>query len=120
MIERLPPEGPPGAVRRVHYPLSRPPRLTVDAVARRSGVHPDLIRRFVALGVLDATRDASGGLWFRPQAPATVARIQRLRASLSLNYAAVGLVLDLLDRITELESALRRGGLAVPPPLGRE
>jgi hypothetical protein len=39
---------------------------------------------------------------------ATAARIQRLRAGFSLNYAAVGLVMDLLDRIEELETALRR------------
>jgi hypothetical protein len=34
---------------------------------------------------------------------AVVARIQRLRNGLGLNYAAIGLVLDLLDRIEELE-----------------
>ena len=39
----------------------------------------------------------------RPSSP-RVARIQRLRAGLGLNYAALGLVLDLLDRIAELEA----------------
>jgi hypothetical protein len=34
---------------------------------------------------------------------AAVARIQRLRTWLGLNYAAIGLVLDLLERIEELE-----------------
>jgi hypothetical protein len=38
---------------------------------------------------------------------ARAARIVRLRAGLGLNYAAVGVVLDLLDRIEELETALR-------------
>jgi chaperone modulatory protein CbpM len=41
-------------------------------------------------------------------------RVQRLRAGFALNYAAIGLVTDLLDRIAELEAALRsarrRGG----------
>ncbi|ARH95106.1 MerR family transcriptional regulator [Streptomyces sp. MOE7] len=83
-------------------------RLSLDAVARRSGLHPDLVRRFVTLGLVDATRDHSGRLWFGPGAPATLARIQRLRAGLPLNYASLGLVLDLLDRISELEAALRR------------
>jgi hypothetical protein len=36
--------------------------------------------------------------------------VQRLRAGLSLNYASIGLVLDLLDRIEELEAALRAPG----------
>jgi hypothetical protein len=89
-------------------PLGPPHRLGLDAVATRSGLHPDLVRRFVALGLVDATRDATGRLWFEPSAPATLARIQRLRAALPLNYASLGLVLDLLDRISELEDALRR------------
>jgi hypothetical protein len=35
-----------------------------------------------------------------------IARIHRLRAGLGLNYTALGVVLDLLDRIEELEAAL--------------
>ncbi|MET7849627.1 chaperone modulator CbpM [Streptomyces avermitilis] len=83
-------------------------RLSLDVVARRAGLHPALVRRFVALGLVDATRDGAGRLWFEPTAPATLARIQRLRAGLPLNYASLGLVMDLLDRISELEAALRR------------
>ncbi|MFB7750205.1 MerR family transcriptional regulator, partial [Streptomyces sp. NPDC056121] len=44
----------------VRYALVAVPRLSLDAVARRSGLHPDLIRRFVALGLVDAERDAAG------------------------------------------------------------
>jgi chaperone modulatory protein CbpM len=40
-----------------------------------------------------------------PTDVAVVARIRRLRADLSLNYAALGLVMDLLDRIRQLENA---------------
>jgi hypothetical protein len=38
---------------------------------------------------------------------AVIARVQRLRTGLGLNYAAIGLVLDLLDRIDELEMKSR-------------
>jgi hypothetical protein len=38
---------------------------------------------------------------------ARVARIQRLHDALPLNYAAIGLVLDLLDRIDVLEGQVR-------------
>jgi hypothetical protein len=51
---------------------------------------------------------ATGELWFSPAQLAVVARIQRLRSGLALNYAALGLVIDLLDRVAELESALRK------------
>ncbi|MFG2592590.1 chaperone modulator CbpM [Streptomyces sp. NPDC048438] len=91
----------------VRYALVPASRLSLEAVARRSGLHPDLVRRFVALGLVDAERDAVGHLVFDPGAPAVLARIQRLRSGLCLNYASIGLVLDLLDRISLLETALR-------------
>ncbi len=89
----------------VRYPLSRPARMSLSTLARHSGVHPEMLHRFVALGLLDPARGSRGGeLWFGPDAPGCVARIQRLRMGLGLNYAAVGVVLDLLDRIHELET----------------
>ncbi|GAA1878255.1 chaperone modulator CbpM [Streptantibioticus ferralitis] len=106
----------------IHYPLTRPYRLSLDVVARRSGLHPDLVRRFVALSLVDAARDASGELWFTASAPAAIARVQRLRTGLCLNYAAIGLVMDLLDRIESLEAALRRANAAHPQadaPIGQ-
>jgi chaperone modulatory protein CbpM len=82
-------------------------RLDLEEFARRCGLHPDLVRRFVALGLVPAVRGRDGRLWFDPPQVAVVARLQRLRATLPLNYAALGLVVDLLDRITQLETALR-------------
>jgi chaperone modulatory protein CbpM len=87
--------------------LARPLMLDLEAFARLSGVHPHLILRFVALGLLEPARDGSGRLWFSYADVAAVARIQRLRAAFSLNYAAVGLVIDLLDRLAAQEQALR-------------
>jgi chaperone modulatory protein CbpM len=90
------------------YALVRAPRLDLEEFAAAAGLHPDLARRLVALGVLDASRDSAGRLWFAPSQLAAVARIQRLRAGFALNYAATGLVVDLLDRIAVLEAAIRR------------
>lgn len=87
--------------------LVRRERLSLDAFARATHTHPDLIRRLVTLGLLDADRDAAGELWFAPSQVAALGRVQRLRAGFALNYAAIGLVVDLLDRISDLEEALR-------------
>jgi DNA-binding transcriptional MerR regulator len=87
--------------------MVRAVRLNLEEFAMISGLHPDLIRRLVALGLLDADRDAAGRLWFSRGELAELARVQRLRAGFSLNYAAIGLVADLLDRIAVLEVALR-------------
>jgi len=89
------------------HAMIRASRLDLGAFARASGMHPDLIRKLVALGLIDARHDLAGDLWFSPRQLAAVARIQRLRAGFALNYAAVGLVIDLLDRIAVLEAALR-------------
>ncbi len=87
--------------------LARPARLGLESFAHATGLHPDLVRRLVALGLLDATPGPSGELWFAPGQLAAAARIQRLRAAFSLNYAALGLVVELLDRIAVLEAASR-------------
>jgi hypothetical protein len=105
----------------VSYALVRVPRrvgrrwLSLEELAQASGTHPELIRKLVTLGIIEALsdRDTPGDLRFSPGQVAKVARVQRLRAGFALNYAAIGLVADLLDRIALLEAALRgprRGG----------
>ena len=95
--------------RPLRYPLVRRPAsalLDDEEFARRCGLHPELVRRFWALGLIPAARHPDGSLWFSPAQVPAVARLQRLHAALPLNYAALGLVCDLLDRITDLETAL--------------
>ena len=97
----------PGPDRPATFALVRPARLDLESFARATGIHPELVTRLVALGLLDAERDAGGRLCFPPQQVAEMARIQRLRAGFALNYAALGLVLDLLDRLEAAEASLR-------------
>ncbi|MBT2232517.1 chaperone modulator CbpM [Nonomuraea sp. NEAU-A123] len=89
------------------YALVRPVLLDLNSFAHATGLHPEAVRRLVALGLLEPVRDAKGELCFPPAQVTLAARIQRLHAGLSLNYAAIGLVIDLLDRIEELETTLR-------------
>jgi hypothetical protein len=71
---------------------------SIEALAREAGLHPDLVRRLLALGALDGyPRDAAPRL----------ARAVRLRADLGLNYAGALLACELLDRIQQLEQRLR-------------
>ena len=92
------------------HPLTRASRLDLDAFARATSTHPDLIRKLVTLGLLDARQTPAGQLWFAPGQAAALARIKRLQAGFALNYAALGLVVDLLDRISGA-----RGGPAHQP-----
>jgi len=99
--------------------------LDLQSFAAAAGLHPEFVVRLVNLGLIEASPGAgpppgpgqgtTDELWFSPAQLAVVARIQRLRSGLALNYAALGVVIDLLDRVTELEGALRklqRGGRA--------
>ena len=69
--------------------------VDVEALAQRSGLHPDLVRRLIALDAVDPLD------W---DAAARLARLVRLRRDLGLNVAGAALVCDLLARIEELEA----------------
>jgi chaperone modulatory protein CbpM len=97
------------------YALARPLVFDVETFATLTRLHPDMVRRYVALGLLQASIDAQGQLWLRPDQLQAVARLQRLRAGFALNYSALGLVVDLLDRIAALEATRIR-----PPRTGTQ
>lgn len=83
--------------------------LRLEAVAREAGVHPELLRRLVALGLLDALDHTSRDSALLPaDAAARIARAVRLRRDLGLNYAGALLACSLLERIERLEQRLRR------------
>ena len=103
--------------RPLRYPLVLRPTsalLNGEDFAQRCGLHPELVRRFWALGLIDAARQLDGALWFSPAQVPAVARLLRLHAALPLNYAALGLVCDLLDRIADLETAQHVRGRTEP------
>ena len=81
---------------------------TITELAARAGVHPELIDRFFRLGLIEfseSTRD--GESLFDPEVIPLVRRILRLRNELGVNYAGVGVILELISRIEALESRIR-------------
>jgi hypothetical protein len=84
-----------------------PATASLDAVAREAGLHPDLVRRFVRLGLLDH-RGPLRAPQFEPGAAATLVRAVRLRRDLGLNYSGAILAVELLARIDALEARVRR------------
>ena len=93
---------------------ARPDGLPVLQFAAACGLHPVMVARLVRLGLLDARTDAGGASVLPAAQIARAARIMRLRTGLGLNYTALGLVLDLLERVDDLEAALRAERRARP------
>jgi hypothetical protein len=80
----------------------------IDALAREAGLHPDLVRRFLRLGLPDSVPGPARRPAFPRDAAARLARAARLRRDLGLSYAGAILACDLLARIEELERRLAR------------
>ena len=80
--------------------------LSGDEVAARCGLHPVLVERFVALGIISPITGT--GNRFAPEVILRLQRVLRLRHDLGLTYTNMALVLELLDRIDDLETRLRQ------------
>jgi hypothetical protein len=72
----------------------------IERLARESGLHPDVVRRLVRLGLVRPT--------YSPAAPALLARAVRLRRDLGLDYSGAVLACELLARIDDLQAQLDR------------
>jgi chaperone modulatory protein CbpM len=80
------------------------PVVELEILAREAGLHPDLVRRLVALGAIEPAGGTRAAPLFPRDAAARLAQIARLRRDLGLNYAGAILVSELLARIDELEA----------------
>lgn len=86
--------------------------VELTVLARMAGVRTVHVRRYLEFGLLEPekprpTAPAPGpAARFNPTTAARVARAERLRRDLNLNYAGAVLVVELLDRINELEAGL--------------
>jgi hypothetical protein len=99
--------------------LIRPTRrlVEIDALARLAGVHPEMVRALVRLGLIEPRGGTPLAPLFRPQDAVLIARATRLRRDLGVNYAGAVLASELLARIEDLEQRLRSGA---PTPTRQE
>ena len=98
----------------------RRPRETVEVaveqaveltvVARQDGLRIALARRCLAFGLFDPCAGTSDAPLFAPTCAARLAKAERLRRDLGLNYAGAVLACELLDRIGELEDRIADSG----------
>jgi DNA-binding transcriptional MerR regulator len=81
--------------------------VELSVVARQAGVKIMHVRRYLEFGLLEPhPATPAEAARFDPSSAARVARAERLRRDLGLNYAGAVLVCELLDRISELQARL--------------
>jgi hypothetical protein len=79
----------------------QPVELTV--IARQAGVRVTVVRRYLEFGLFEPASETSQPPLFEPGCASRLAKAERLRCDLGLNYAGAVLACELLDRIRELE-----------------
>jgi MerR HTH family regulatory protein len=78
--------------------------VELTVVAEQAGVQLSLVRTYLEFGLFEAEPETGEPERYDPRSAALVARAERLRVDLELNYAGAVLVCELLERIRELES----------------
>ena len=83
--------------------------LTLTQVVRITGLQADLIEKFVYLGLIDPIgNDPQTEEWiFNKEVLPLIQKIMRLHHDLEINFAGIGLVLELLSKIEELEARIK-------------
>jgi hypothetical protein len=79
--------------------------LNVNEISRFVGVRPVLIRKLFKLGLINPQRETPD-LLFEGTVISRIDKILRLNNDLGVNFLGCGLVLDLLDKIENLEKKL--------------
>jgi chaperone modulatory protein CbpM len=81
--------------------------LTLDALARRANMHPDVVERYVELGLIHPCK-GEDSIVFEPSTVVRLGSVNRLRQILGINLAGIAVVLDLIDQICTLQDENRR------------
>jgi DNA-binding transcriptional MerR regulator len=94
--------------------------VELHVLARQAGVKLVHVRHYLRFGLFEPHPAATAEPpRFAPRNAARVARAERLRRDLGLNYAGAVLACELLDRISELEARLampQRAPAGLPRP----
>jgi hypothetical protein len=78
--------------------------VELAVIARRAGVRIALVSRYLEFGLIEPHPEPGDAPRYHPGSAARVARAERVRRDLGLNYPGAVLVCELLDRIRELEA----------------
>ncbi len=78
------------------------PRLTADAVAAAAGIRRGWLDRLIQLGLVEPT--TPGGEEFSAHEFQRIRRMLRLHDDLGVHFFEAGIIVDLLERIEQMEA----------------
>ncbi|HWH00526.1 MAG TPA: helix-turn-helix transcriptional regulator [Pilimelia sp.] len=82
--------------------------LIISVAARMAGMHPQTLRQYDRMGLVQPGRAAGGGRRYSVRDVALLREIQRLSQEDGVNLAGVRRIIGLEQRVAELEEALRQ------------
>jgi hypothetical protein len=80
--------------------------LTVDDLASAAGLHSEIVETFVRFGLIEPLSRCGSCALFQPSSIERLRLIIRLRHDLGVNLAGVGVILELTERIENLQTEL--------------
>jgi len=80
--------------------------LTLTDLANVVGLHPELVEKFVDYGLIESSPGTGSGPLFPADAAKRLRCIMRLRRDLGVNLAGVAVILEMRERIENLQREL--------------
>lgn len=78
--------------------------VELAVVAQQAGVRITVVHRYLEFGLFEPHPEPAEAPRYDSHSAARIARAERLRRDLGLNFAGAVLVCELLDRVRELEA----------------
>ena len=94
------------------------PLYYISVVAKMLDLHPQTLRNYERLGLVDPKRSEGNVRLYSQRDVDRLQKISRLTAELGVNLAGVEVILNLLDRIDELQDEMLRSQAQFERELG--
>jgi DNA-binding transcriptional MerR regulator len=80
--------------------------LTVEDLASAAGLNSDAVETFLRFGLIEPCLQTGSCPLFQGSSVERLQRIQRLRQDLGVNFAGVAVILEMAERIENLQAEL--------------
>jgi MerR family transcriptional regulator/heat shock protein HspR len=80
--------------------------ISMEELLEITGITRGLLNYFLELGLIQPAESKMGILWFDIGAVPRIRMIQRLRSDIGINLPGISIILDLQDRIQQLQREL--------------